>query len=268
MGWRGMMVKSVFCLGMGLWLVNEAAAQITLTNTPTADAFVRSLDPSYNYGSAGALEVSGSIATNPTSGLQEGSLDSFLQFNVATDISAFNSAFGVGQWTISGVTLAVTASSANNADFNYGAGAFEVRWIGDNAWQEGTGTPNSPGMNGITYAQEPGILNSDVDESLGTFNYNGATSGQIRPTLGSPAGFISEISTGSLVSLYMTATPGSTIGFTFNSRNFTSSSAWPMLDITAVAIPEPSTLGLFGLSWVFLALAGRCRRNRANDATR
>ncbi|HTS16838.1 MAG TPA: PEP-CTERM sorting domain-containing protein [Verrucomicrobiae bacterium] len=268
MGWREVVARTVVVLGVGLWLANGAVAQITLTNTPTADAFVRSLDPTHNYGSAGALEVSGSIATNPTSGLQEGSLDSFLQFNLATDISTFNSAFGVGQWTISGVTLAVTASTANNADFNYGAGGFEVRWIGDNAWQEGTGTPNTPGTNGIRYAGEPGILNSDVDESLGTFNYNGATSGQIKLTLGSPAGFISEISTGSLVSLYMTATPGSTIGFTFNSRNFTSSSAWPMLDITAVAVPEPSTLALFGLSCVFLAFVGGGRRNRANDPTK
>jgi hypothetical protein len=269
MAWRVVTMRNVVFWGLGLWLVGAigAWAQITVTNTPAADAFVRSLQPTQNYGAAGALSVSGSIATNPTSGLQEGLLDSFLQFNVAADVSTFNTAFGVGQWTISGVTLALTAQSANNADFDYGPGAFEVRWIGNNSWLEGTGTPASPTTNGISYAQESSILNSNVDESLGTFNYNGATSGQVKLGLGLPSGFLSEISTGGLASFYMTATPGSTVGFTFNSRNFTSSSAWPMLDITAIAIPEPATVALLGLSCMALAMKVRRRRNNAHDAT-
>jgi hypothetical protein len=243
-----------------------ACAQITVTNTPVSDAFVRSLDPTHNYGAAGALSVSGSIATNPTSGLPEGLLDSFLQFNVFSAVTSFNGSFGMGQWTISSVTLALTASSANNADFNLGAGQFAVSWIGNNSWLEGTGTPSSPTTNGITYAQEPSILNSTVDESLGTFTYNGATSGQVKLSFGLPSGFISEISTGNLVSFYMTATPGSSIGFTFNSRNFTSSSAWPALDITAVAIPEPATASLLGLSCMVLVAMGHRRRKIAHDA--
>jgi len=262
---QGMGVRTVVYLGIGLWLANVTAAQIVATNTPVADAFVRSLAPTNNYGAAGALSVSGSIAIN-TNGQQEGVLDSFLQFNESNAVASFNSAFGAGQWTISSATLTLTATSPNNAIFNYGSGSFQVRWIGDNAWQEGTGTPNSPATNGITYAQEPSILNSNVDESLGTFNYNGATSGQTSLSLGLPGGFISQISTGTLVSLYMTATPGSTVGFTFNSRHFTSSAAWPMLDITAVAIPEPSTVGLLGLSCLILTAMGWRRRNRADDA--
>jgi hypothetical protein len=263
-----MTMRKIVFSGVGLWLAGAvgAWAQIVVTNTPVADSFVRSLQPTQNYGAAGALSVSGSIATN-TSGVQEGLLDSFLQFNVSGDVSNFNSAFGVGQWTISGVTLALTAQSANNADFNYGPGQFQVNWIGNNSWLEGTGTPASPTTNGITYAQEPSILNSNVDESLGTFNYNGATSGQVKLTFGLPPGFVSEISTGGLASLYMTATPGSTVGFTFNSRNFTSSSAWPMLDITAVAIPEPATAALLGLSCIVLTAMGRRRRNSAHDAS-
>jgi hypothetical protein len=259
---------NVVSLGIGLWLVGAigASAQVSVTNTPVSDAFVRSLQPTQNYGAAGALSVSGSIATNPTSGLQEGLLDSFLQFNVSNVVSNFNSAFGAGQWAISNVTLTLTAQSANNADFNLGAGQFQVNWIGNNSWLEGTGTPASPTTNGITYAQEPSILNSNVDESLGTFSYNGATSGQVKLTFGLPSGFISEISTGNLVSFYMTATPGSTVGFTFYSRNFTTSSDWPALDITAVAIPEPSTMALLGLSCMVLAARGRRRGKSAHDA--
>jgi hypothetical protein len=263
-----MTMRRVVSLGLGLWLAGAigASAQITVTNTPVSDAFVRSIDVTNNYGSAGALSVSGSIATN-TSGVQEGSLDSFLQFNVSGAVSSFNTAFGAGQWTISSVTLALTAQSANNAVFNYGPGQFQVNWIGNNSWQEGTGTPASPTTNGITYAQESSILNSNVDESLGTFTYGGATSGQMKLTFGLPSGFVSEISTGGLASFYMTATPGSTVGFTFNSRNFTTSSDWPALDITAVAIPEPSTVALLGLSCMALVAMGRRRGKNAHDAT-
>jgi hypothetical protein len=257
----------VFC-GLGLWLagVIGAWAQITVTNTPVADAFVRSADTTNNYGAAGALSVSGSIATNPTSGFQEGRLDSFLQFNVTNAVTSFDSSFGAGQWAISSVTLTLTAQTPNNTIFNLGAGQFEVRWIGNNSWLEGTGTPTSPTTNGITYAQEPSILNTNVDESLGTFTYNGATSGQVKLSLGLPSGFISEISTGGLAGFYMTATPGSTVGFTFNSRNFTTSSDWPALDITAVAVPEPATAILLGLSCMVLVAMGRRRRKSAHDA--
>src|SRR5580693_1676516 len=120
-------VRRVVPLGLGLWLAGPigASAQMIVTNTPVSDAFVRSLDVTNNYGAAGALSVSGSIATNPTSGLQEGLLDSFLQFNVSNAVSSFNTAFGAGQWAISNVTLTLTAQSANNAVFNYGAGQFQ-----------------------------------------------------------------------------------------------------------------------------------------------
>jgi PEP-CTERM motif-containing protein len=259
-------MRNVVFLGLGLWLAGAigAGAQIIVTNTPVSDAFVTSMHPTNNYGAAGALSVSGPTATN-TLGQQAGLLDSFLQFNVTNAVTSFNSAFGAGQWTISTVTLTLTAQSPNNTIFNFGSGTFQVDWIGNNSWQEGTGTPTSPTTNGITYAQEPSILNSNVDESLGTFNYNGATSGQVKLTFGLPSGFLSEISTGGLVSFYMTATTNSTVGFTFNSRNFNTSADWPALDITAV--PEPATVALLGLSCMALAAIGRRRRKSAHDAT-
>jgi len=262
----GFIIKGAVCLAVCSWLAGagNVLAQITVTNTPGEDAFVRSLDPTHNYGAAGALSVSGSIATN-TSGAQEGLLDSFLQFNVSSAVASFNSAFGAGQWAISSVTLGVTAQSANNADFNFGPGQFAVDWMGNNSWQEGTGTPASPTSNGITYAQEPSLLNSNVDESLGTYSYGGATSGRMNLSLGLTPGFISEISTGSLVSLYMTATPNSTIGFTFNSENFGTASARPSIIITAVAVPEPSTVFLLGASCMVLAAMGR-RRGKSRHA--
>jgi hypothetical protein len=262
------MIKGAVCLAVCSWLAGagNVLAQIMATNAPTQDAFVRSLQPTQNYGAAGALSVSGSIATN-TSGAQEGLLDSFLQFNVSGVVASFNNAFGAGQWAISSVTLGVTAQSANNADFNFGSGQFSVDWMGNNSWLEGTGTPASPTTTGITYAQEPSLLNSNVDESLGTFTYGGATSGRMNLSLGLTPGFISEISTGSLVSVYMTATPNSTIGFTFNSENFGTASARPSIIITAVAVPEPATVVLLGLSCMVLAAMGHRRRKNKHAET-
>lgn len=240
-------------------------AQSTVTNNPGQDAFVRAMNPANNYGAAGALSVSGLTATN-SAGSAGGLEDSFLQFNVSGDITSFNSTFGVGQWTITSIMLGVTAMAPNNPVFNYGSGTFAVDWMANNGWTEGTGTPASPTSTGITYAQESSLLNSNVDESLGTFNYGGATSGRMNLSLGLTPGFISEISTGNLVSLYMTATANSTVGFTFNSENFGTASARPSLILTAVAVPEPSTVILLGTSCVALVAMGRRRRKNKHAA--
>ncbi len=125
------------------------------------------------------------------------------------------------------------------------------------------GDTDEPGNTGITYSQESSLLNSNVDEALGTFNYGGATSGRMNLSLGLTPGFISEVSTGSLISLYMTATPNSTVGFTFNSENFGTASARPSLILTAVAVPEPSTTVLLGVSCMVLAATRRrCRKSK------
>ena len=47
--------------------------------------------------------------------------------NVSNTVASFNGAFGAGEWAISSVTLALTATSPNNAVFNYGSGSFAGR---------------------------------------------------------------------------------------------------------------------------------------------
>ena len=226
-------------------VASSATAQLIVTNVPVADTFVRSLDPTHNFGGAGALSVAGSIATNII-GQQEGLLDSFLRFDVSSVVSNFNSSFGVGQWAISRVILNVTEQTdVNNTIFNGGVGQFEIRWIATNSWTEGSGKPNAPTTDGITWNDEPSLLKSNLDKSIGMF-FNGGTNGVVRLPLGASNSFVSNLSTGSLVSLYLTATTNSTIGFTFHSRNFVDPTQWPFLEITAVPVSRIISLVIVG----------------------
>jgi hypothetical protein len=238
-----MMRRLVACLWLAL--APALSAQIVTTNISVADAFVRSLDPTNNYGAAGALSVSGPIATNVL-GQQEGLLDTFMRFDVSSDVSNFNSTFGAGRWVIVSAVLDLFEQGmSNNTIFNRGVGPFEVHWIANNSWAEGTGNPNDPTMDGIVWNDEPSVLNPSVGESLGTF-VNGGTDGLVRISLGIPSGFVSDVSTGGLVSFYMTAPTNSPVGFTFHSHNYVDSTQWPFLELTAVQMPQITSLAITG----------------------
>jgi len=256
---RNRIMRDVVCWGMGLSVMGQVAAsgQVTLSTNSVADAFVRSADPTHNYGGAGALSVSGTIATN-ANGVQEGALDSFIRFDISSMVSQFNATYGVGDWTISSARLLLTETAAPaQAIFNRGVGQFEVRWIANDSWVEGTGNPNTPNTSGIVYNDEPTIL-SNVDTTLGFFT-NGGTNGLDIFPLSTPAALLGDMTGGGPVSFYLTATPNSTVGFTFNSHEFGTASQRPFLQLTAVAIPEPSSVMLVGASVVGL-LALRRRR--------
>ena len=80
--------------------------------------------------------------------------------------------------------------------------------------------------------------------------------------LGTPSAFINDITAGGLVSFYLDPTTNSTVGFNFNSRSFGTASAQPFLVLTAVAVPEPTTLGLVGFSMLTLTVLRRQRKNK------
>jgi hypothetical protein len=235
--------------------VAGSSSAASFTNSPDADAFVRANAPTLNYGAAGALSVSGPSATNPNSGSTNGVFDTFIRFNTAA-VTNFNLLFGSNNWGISGAILQLTAQAPNNGIFNNGAGAFQIRWIAGTNWTEGTGTPGTPTMNGICYTNEPGLLNSNANMSLGTFNYSGATSGVLNFSLALPAAFANAISAGGEVAFYLTAiSPGT--GFVFNSRNYTpASAAWPYLKISAEPPPGITGISLSGTDVVFAATNG------------
>jgi hypothetical protein len=239
-------------LSILLIAVSTVRAAIFATNTPDKDAFVRALAPTSNYGGAGALSISG---TNATGNSTNGAFDSFMSFNTSAMVSNFNTLFGASNWVITSATLNLTANpNPGNAIFNSGTGMFQIRWIANDTWAEGTGNPNLPTTNGITYAQENSILNSNMDVSLGAFDFSGAA--KLSCPLGLPAAFATSMRAGGEVGLFMTAIDPA-IGYVFYSRNYAGNpSALPSLVVSAALQPVISGISISGSSLVLSATNG------------
>ena len=234
-----------------LSLFSNLAWAASSSVNPSADAFVAA-GPSgnlsnNNYGGAGALSIA---APN----LSQGEFQSVVQFNLSSVKSAFDSQFGIGQWSIQSVTLQITAAAPNNAIFNSSAaGQFSISWMQNDGWTEGTGTPGAPTTTGITFSTLNTFL-SPGDETLGTFNFNGATSGNSTYTLGLTPSFSADVLAGNTVSFRMFAAD-TAVSYLSDSRSFGTASARPLLTITAV--PEPTSIAI--------ALAGLCILARARS---
>jgi len=230
----------------------------TFSTNATIDAMVSTGETgnlvNNNYGGAGAISVS-------AAGQEMGELQSVLQFNLGGAVSAFDSQYGAGQWTIQSVTLQLTAGSANNPIFNSpAAGMLAFSWMQNDSWQEGTGSPSSPGTIGITFNSLQNTYISAGDQNLGTFGFDGGTSGPRTFTLGLASGFVNDIASGNNVSLRLFAADA-TVSGVFSSRNFGIVANRPLL--TVVGVPEPSTVALAGIGlllaagWTFRLRAGR-----------
>ena len=225
-------------------LSTHAALSASFSVNPGADAFVTT-GPSgnlsgNNYGGAGALSVA-------APGLAQGEFQSVLQFNLLGAKSSFDTQFGVGLWSIQSVVLQLTAAAPNNALFNASAaGQFNLSWMENDSWIEGTGSPNTPALTGITFSTLNNFL-SGADEGLGTFSYDGATSGSFSYSLSLSPSFSAEILSGNTISLRMFAADNA-ISYLSDSRSFGSASARPVLTITAVPEPGAISLSVLGLS--------------------
>lgn len=161
------------------------------------------------------------------------------QFDAVSDVGrgvVVEWPLGSNGWVVTAATLVVNEVGApNNAIFNRGVGGFEIRWIGADAWAEGTGTPNTPTTDGVAYQDLASVLNPAADASVGRFT-NSGVSGPVSFPLMLAGALVSNIVAGTDLNLYLTAASAS-VGFTFNSRHFATSNAWPSLTITAVAKP-------------------------------
>jgi hypothetical protein len=232
------------CFLLALLLVcfaETSFGQVIVTATPAADTFVTSASPNSNYGAAGGIGVA-------APGLAKGEFRSFIRFDTSSIKSSLDTTFGAGNWTVQSVTLRLSATAPNNPIFNGNgagpggtnvntAGNFTVSWISDDSWTEGTGTPAAPSATGVTFNAPPSAAGAQV---LGTFNFNGATSGTQTCDLALSAGLLADLSAGGLLSSQLVTANGETsIAYLFNSRSTANA---PLLSVTAV--PEPATLSL------------------------
>jgi len=249
-------------LGPGLALAalllhagSSSSQAATFTTNPTIDAFVTTGPTgnlvNNNYGGAGALSFS-------AAGQEMGELQSVMQFSLAGAATSFDAAYGAGQWNIESITLRLTASSANNAVYNSpAAGQFRISWMQNDSWQEGTGSPSSPGTTGITFGSLQSTFIGPNDESAGIFAFNGSTSGSQTYNLDLTPGLMADAQAGGNFSLRLSAADTAVSGV-FSSRNFGTVGNRPLL--TIVAVPEPGTLTLGGLGLALAAWIGRHRR--------
>ena len=142
-----------------------------------------------------------------------------LQFDLSATKTSFDAQYGAGLWSIESVTLQLTATPVNNVIFNaISAGQFKISWMQNDSWIEGTGTPGVPTTTGITWNSLPSFLGPN-DEDVGTFSFNGATSGSTTYTLTLTSGFTADMLAGGVISL-RTLAADSDVSYLFNSRNF------------------------------------------------
>jgi hypothetical protein len=245
---------SIAATTFSLFLFTLSLPAATFSLNPSADAFVTpgssgGLSPK-NYGAAGGLAVA-------AAGLANGEFQSVLRFDLSATKASFDSQFGAGQWSVQSISLSLTATAPNNAIFNASAaGLFGISWMQNDSWVEGTGTPAAPTSTGITFASLPSFI-SPGDQSLGTFAFPGGTSGTVLCPLALTSGLSADATAGSLVSLRFLAAD-TAVSFLFDSRNFGTASARPLLSI--VAVPEPAALSLLALGGSLLLAMRRSRR--------
>ena len=231
-------MKKIFCLVLVLLAIRPVtvAAQSTTYSQPVgADTFVSSGEPAVNFGTRGGIEIAAPTPVQPRTQI------ALLRFDTSGLQAAFDTDYGAGNWAVTSVTLTLFSSVAtagqqpNNASFNkIAAGAFEFDLLGNNNWSE----------TGITWNTLPSILpgsnNGNTLTPLGAFFWSAAGQASSIWTLSPDLLLVQKIFNGELVTLLGQPTAGSTVGYLSNTRNFDPA----FLNVTAEAVPEPSTMAL------------------------
>ena len=223
------------------------AQPATFSQRVAADTFVSSGLPDANFGTLGAMEIASPTTAQPRTEM------TLLGFDTSAMQASFNTQYGAGNWTVTGVTLrlfsnvALAGQQPGNGIFNrIAAGGFEFDLLGNNNWNESSITWNT------LPAILPGGNNANTLTPLGSFNWDatGATSSSWTLTAAQP--LVDEINAGSEVTVLGQPTTGSTVGYLFNTLTLNPG----FLDVTVEPAPEPSTLALVA---AFLCVAG-CSR--------
>ncbi len=229
-----------------------ADAQMTNSTISTGDAFLATGSPgnpdgnnltNLNYGGAGAL-----VVAPPSS--NKGEFQSVLKFNLSDVVGAFNTNYGANGWIVSGMTLKLTGNfgGAGEQPFNpifpaVSGGQFVIEWLSNDNWAEGTGNPNLPTMDGVTYDSLPGLL-SEPHAILSTNTY--VPPGDNVPavyTLPLNTSLVADVVAGGDVTLLLRAADGQ-IAYLFNSHDYGRGNE-PVLQVAASPVGPTIVAGFF-----------------------
>lgn len=235
-----MSLRTIYCASLLLVLPCLSEAQVTYTITTSADAFLATGSPNnpdgsdltgLNYGAAGTLAISSASAV-------KGEFQSVLKFELSGAVTLFNTTYGTNGWTITGISLELTSNygtsgvQPNNGIFNViSGGNFVIEWLSNDDWVEGTGTPNLPTTDGVTYDSLPDLL-STPNKILCTNNYS-PPGDNVPVTYNLPldTNLVSDAVNGGDVSLLFYAADNQ-IGYLFNSYSYGRSNE-PLIHVTA-----------------------------------
>jgi hypothetical protein len=249
-------LSQVSLYGALLTLSATAGAQTSYEiNNSAQGAFVATGSPgnpvgtnltTLNFGGSGTLAIASGSST-------KGEFDSILMFDTAAGVSAFNNLYGVGNWTLTGITLGLASNfgtqgtQPSNTIFNtINGGSFGIDWLDNDTWVAGTGggmgAAGYPTNSSISYAYVPTLLGYGYD-SLGTFSYTPPGNNLYQYySLPLDGNLVSDTDAGGDVSFYFYAPTNSQVSYLFNDQNF--SSDHPELTLYATSTPEPGTLAL------------------------
>jgi hypothetical protein len=236
-------IAAVFIVAAPL---SALAADPVYTAVSTADAFVATGSPKnpagadltgLNFGGTGMLAVGG--AATP-----KGTFATFIRFNLDGAVAQFNTAFGAGHWKLGDVALSRSSNYGSegaqpgNLLFNPAkGGGFQVQWIPDRGWVEGT----SGGMGGPGYPDGPAISYKSIRMLLmgarpvGTFRYvPPGDASYLTYDLSPDPDMMAKAAAGGDFSLYLGPTDDQ-VSYLFNARSFGSGS--PELLVTAAPTP-------------------------------
>ena len=241
-----------------------SAAAATFTLNPSEDAFVSAANATSNYGGAGALALA-------AAGLPKGEFDSVMKFDLAPVKASFDTLLGAGLWTVSAITLQLSAAPPANAIFNGNgvgaggsnvnfAGSFSMSWMQNHSWTEGNGTPQAASTTGgITFSTLQSFR-SVADQSLGTFAFSGATSGDNVWMLALVPSLVADIAAGNVAGMLLVPAD-SGVAYLAGSRSVGTVALRPQLTVTANPVPEPcSTMLVAGGAFAMLARRRRDAR--------
>ena len=151
--------------------LTPACAQTTYSITTVADAFLSTGSTNNPDGEVSDLNfgAAGTMAISPANAIK-GEFQSVARFDFSGAVPVFNSAYGTNGWTVTSISLTLTSNygtagvQPNNAIFNViSGGNFVIAWLSDNDWAEGTGTPNLPTMDGVTFDSLPELLSGPTN---------------------------------------------------------------------------------------------------------